>query len=761
MKMNVKNILDRMSEEDKIRLLSGKNNWQTMDFPEYGIPSIFMADGPCGLRKQTGTGDHLGIEDSVPVTATVSGGCLAATWNPDCAYENGRILGEEAASEQVDLLLAPAMNLVRSPLCGRNFEYFSEDPFLTGKIAVSYIKGVQSTGVGACPKHFAANNQETEREYINAVVDERALRETYLSGFEEAIKEGNPIAVMSALNRINGEYGAEHQHLLTDILREEWKFSGITISDWYGIVHQERAVAVGLDLEMPASCGVGEKRIKEALETGALTWESVNVCCMRLLETILKLEERKKQRMVENKNGIYQRNHRRSQKIAEEGIVLLKNENHVLPLSSGDQIAVIGCYAKDPKITLDGSARVISTGKDIPLDCMAEIAKADIPWAAGYTESDQPDGRELAEEAVALARESEKVVFFMGQTPGVEMEGHDREHLFLPKKQEELLEEILKVNSNVIVVLFNASAVVMPWADRVKGIFECFLAGQGAGKAIARLLYGEVNPSGKLPVSFTKCLEDTSAYMDFPGDGKEVHYSEGVFVGYKYYDRRRTELLYPFGFGLSYTEFAYLDCCTESEVFERDKDEIQVSVNVKNVGAVAGAEVVQLYVGMFDAGVRRPCRELKGFQKVFLEPQEEKRITFSLRKRDFAYYDTGFQEWCIPEGNYQIQIGSSSRDIRCRKSLMVVPYRKHLPPLTGWSSMGEMRATPLGEKYYMEAKAILGNYVTEDSPLFQKEELNDDAKLQKMPLRFLNLLTNGILDNDQLLAWIENVNRER
>lgn len=759
--MDVKVILNQMSMADKIHLLSGKNNWQTQDFPKYCIPSLSMADGPCGLRKQNGEGDHLGIEDSVPATATVSGGCLAATWNPECAFENGKLLGEEAAAENIDLLLAPAMNLVRSPLCGRNFEYLSEDPYLTGKIAAAYVEGVQSAGVGACPKHFAANNQETEREYIDAVVDERTLREIYLPGFEETIRKAEPMAVMAALNQINGEYGAEHRHLLTDILRDEWGFEGITISDWYGVVHQDKAIEAGLDLEMPTSCGVGAARIKAALEAGTLTAQAVDNACYRLLKTIEISENQKPCRRSDNKEAIYQQHHMKCQKIAGEGIVLLKNEESILPLKSTDHIAVIGLYAKEPKITLDGSARVISTGKDIPLEYIQKLAEKPVRWATGYTESADTIDEELIQEAVSLAKECEKVVYFMGQTAGIEMEGHDRSNLRLPQKQEYLLEQILAVNTNVIVVLSNASAVEMGWRDRVKGIFECFLAGQGFGSVIAKLLYGVVNPSGKLPVSFTRCLEDTSAYLNFPGDGKKVFYKEGVFVGYRYYDRKKTELLYPFGFGLSYTTFTYTDCQLETSVFDAGKEDINLSMVLKNTGNCAGAEVVQLYIGMFDTVVLRPRKELKGFQKVFLNPQEEAKVTFHLKKRDFAYYDEGHKDWYVPEGEYEILIGASSRDIRLSKKLLVIPEKKHLPPLTGWSTMGEFRKTPLGKKYFLEMKDMLERHMPENSVLFEKNDMRDEKKLDGMPLRFLNLLTNGILDNDHLLACIEDVNQER
>lgn len=762
--MNAEEILKRMTEEEKIRLLSGKNNWETVDFPEYACPALFFADGPCGLRKQNGRGDHLGIEDSVPATAAVSGACLAATWNQACAYENGRILGEEAADEEVDVLLAPAMNIVRSPLCGRNFEYFSEDPYLTGQIAAGYVRGVQSANTGACLKHYAVNNQETEREYIDAVIDERTLREIYLPAFEEAVVQARPQAVMSALNQINGVYGAEHKYLLTDILRNEWGFDGFTVSDWYGIVHPEKAAAAGMDLEMPFSNGVGAEKIRVALKEGRLTWEAVDTCCLHILKAVenctMRREQRRKEKRVE-KEQLLRQHHQKCRKIAEEGIVLLKNEDGVLPLAADEKIGVIGLYAKEPRITLDGSARVITDHMDIPLEYLVAEGGENVSWEPGYTENSGEADPILSERAAALAADCDKVVFFMGQPSGVEMEGHDRKHLNLPENQERLLERILSVNQNVIVILSNASAVAMPWKDQVKGIFECFMAGQGTGYAIAELLYGKCNPSGKLPVSFTKRLEDTSAYPYFPGNKESVQYAEGVFVGYRYYDMKQTDLLYPFGYGLSYTTFSYGCLKLERRIFAEGEEELQVSMILKNTGPYAGAEVVQLYIGMFDTGIRRPKKELKGFRKIYLQPGGEQCVNFTLRKRDFAYYDVRYQEWYVPEGEYRILIGASSTDIRLRDHLKVMPVKKHLKPLSGWSKIGEFRETPKGEMYFQKMKEILQLYMPEESVFFKKADLEKKEKVNELPLRFVNLLTDGRIGNDQLLSWIAEVNDER
>ncbi len=777
--------LSQLTLEEKIRMLSGKDWWQTVDYTEKGIPSITLADGPCGLRKQEGEGDHLGINDSIPATATVSGGCLAATWNPECARKNGQILGEEAANAGVDVLLAPALNLVRSPLCGRNFEYFSEDPYLTGEIAAAYAKGVQEAGVGCCLKHFAGNNQETEREYINAVIDERTLRELYLPGFETAVKEADPMSVMTALNQINGEYGAEHKHLLSDILREEWGFQGFTVSDWFGIVHPAKAVEAGMDLDMPYSGGVGAEKIRKAVEDGSLSEEAVDKCCLRLLRAVERSQEMKKLRTVKSREELHREHHKMVREIAREGMVLLKNDDGILPVKGGESLAVIGEYAKEPRYTLEGSARVIKTDLDIPYDFLekqAANAGCGICYAQGYAEegnlpseegrkkgesSPEEDTEEvrrrLEEEALQAAKNSSIVLFFLGQPAGVEMEGHDRKSISLPKEQEELLEKVCEVNPNVVVILSNASAVAMPWIDQVKGVLECFMAGQGMGCALAEILFGIVNPSGKLPVSFTKRLEDTSAYFHFPGSKKEVVYGEGVFVGYRYYDKKMTDLLFPFGYGLSYTRFSYSDMKPEREVFGEGEDEISLSLKVKNVGERAGAEVVQLYVGMFDYIEKRPEKELKRFCKVFLEAGEEKTVTFTLNKRDFAFYYAEKAEWFVPDGTYYLKAGASCQDIRLEKAITVYGKKRHRKPVSGWSTLGELRETEAGEKVFWKIMEYLEPYIPkegEESDSIFKRMLSRD-KINQMFLRRVILVTNGRVDNDMLLSWVEEANADR
>ncbi|MCC8103755.1 MAG: glycoside hydrolase family 3 C-terminal domain-containing protein [Clostridiales bacterium] len=763
--------LKKMKLDEKIRFLSGKNWWETVDFPEYGIPSIFLADGPCGLRKQEGEGDHLGIHKSVPATATVSGACLAATWSDSCARMNGQIIGEEAAEAGVDVLLAPALNLMRSPLCGRNFEYFSEDPLLTGRIASAYANGVQEAGVGCCLKHYAVNNQETEREYINAAIDERTLRELYLPGFEMAVKDAHPLSVMSALNQINGVYGAENFHLLTEILREEWGFDGFTVSDWFGIVHPAKAVEAGMDLDMPYSNGIGAQKIRAAYDAGTLSEEAIDQCCLHLLNAIDRIQSMKKNRTTESRSTLHKKHHEMCRDIAREGIVLLKNEN-ILPLTAGQSIGMIGLCAKEPRDTLSGSARVIRTALDVPCDFLNQYAAengSSCSYAQGYellssgTQTDSVSAStddDLTLEALSLAKACDTVLFFMGQPEDVEMEGHDRKNILLPENQERLLQKVLEINPRTVVILQNASPVAMPWHDQTAAILECFMAGQGIGAALADILFGKVNPSGKLPMSFTQRLEDTSAYFHFPGNKREVSYGEGVFVGYRYYDIKKTQLLYPFGHGLSYTSFMYTDLKLEHPVFAANQETISVSVQIKNTGDMDGAEVIQLYVGMFDDVVRRPEKELKGFQKVFLKAREEKVVTFTLDKRAFAFYYEEYQEWYAPEGDYTILVGASSQDIRLQSTLHVIPERAHKKSVSGWSTVGALRETPEGEDIWKKLKTHLDQSIpAADDNLFAS--MLTEEKINQMPLRFLNLISNGQIDNDELLQFIARANKTR
>ncbi|MFP3155864.1 glycoside hydrolase family 3 C-terminal domain-containing protein [Lachnospiraceae bacterium ZAX-1] len=758
----IEELLDEMTLDEKIGLLSGKDFWQSQDYEKYGISSLAMADGPCGLRKQEEEEDHLGIHKSVEATAFVSGPLIAASWDRNLAELLGATLGEEASSMGISLLLGPAVNIQRSPLCGRNFEYYSEDPYLTGDIAYACVNGIQKQGVGACIKHFAANNQETEREYINEIIDERTLREIYLTAFEKAIKEAKPWAVMTALNKVNGDFGAEHKGLLVDLLRDEWGYEGITISDWFGIDNRAKALAAGLDLEMPTSCGIGAKRINAGLQSGILSEHDIQKACRRILRCIVKDDK------VRRPQGGFdqEKHHRIARKAAEEGSVLLKNERNILPLERGDKITVIGEYAMKARFQMEGSAKVIPTMVDQPLDCIRDISAEPVCYAKGYSTGVADEQELLIQEAVKAAQISEKAIVFLAIPEGVESEGHDRKNIALPSNQVRLLEQVLQVQKNVIVILFNGAPIEMPWIDRVPAVMECFLGGQAIGSAIAKLLYGKSNPSGKLPVSFPVKLEDTPCYFDFPGDKETVNYSEGVFVGYRYYEKRAVETLFAFGHGLSYTTFDYSKMKVQNKEGDLiaqylDNQEIAIEVLIKNSGMRAGAEVVQLYVGMFDSSVKKPVKELKGFEKIWLEPGEEGKVVFILNKRSFAYYRTEINDWYTDPGEYKIMIGSSSTDIRLADSLNVSPEKIIPKRLTGWSTIGDLRSFPKGRELFEQWKeVVLEHSVMEEiTQCFKRDE--NDEELNKIALRFLTLATNSIIDYDAMKSGLEQCNRER
>lgn len=757
--MNIKELLSKMTVEEKAALLAGKDFWRTKDYKEYGIPSLELADGPCGLRKQFDEYDHLGIHKSAPATAQLSGPALAATWDKELISRIGESLGVECRAYDVDVLLGPAVNIQRSPLCGRHFEYFSEDPFLTGKTALSYINGVQSQGVGACIKHFAANNQETEREYIDTVIDERALREIYLAAFEEPVKEAKPWAVMTALNQINEEYCSENSYLLTNILRREWRYEGLTVSDWWGVNDRARAVMAGLDLEMPASQGIGEKKIIEAVRKKELDEEAVDLCCERIIRYAVKAREEKKEKPKLD----LMEHHKLVRYAASQSIVLLKNEAGALPLQRGLKIAAIGEYMVKPRFKLEGSALVNQATEDIPLEELRKLSLGEVTYAIGFsseeeTSSEKEEREELLVEAQIAAKEADAAIVFVGLPFGSESEGHDRKHLHLPENQVELIERIASVQSRTIVVIANGGPVDMPWLDRVQGVFECFLGGQGMGGALAGLIYGLDNPSGKLPVTFPRELCHTPAYFNFPGDKLKVEYKEGIFVGYRYYDKKQVEPLFPFGFGLSYTNFEYSDIKLDKREMS-DEKLLKVSVRIKNTGAVPGKEVVQLYVGQFDSSVLKPVKELKGFEKISLLSGEEKEVEFLLDRRAFAFYHTELEDWYVDSGEYKILIGSSSRDIRLEDRITIIPKVELPKKITGWSKTGRFLETRAGRECFEKIKKSLKSY-TDKSLTDIADQEDFEERLKDLPIRMITLYTQTIINNDIMEEYLRTCNEE-
>ncbi|MEH6956591.1 glycoside hydrolase family 3 C-terminal domain-containing protein [Neobacillus drentensis] len=693
MSRNIKELINEMTLEEKAILCSGLDFWNTKAIERLGIPSIMMTDGPHGLRKQVGDTDHLGINKSVPSTCFPSAAGLACSWDKDLVNKVGGAIGEECQAENVAIVLGPGANIKRSPLCGRNFEYFSEDPFLSSKLSAQFIKGVQSQGVGTSLKHFAVNNQEYKRMSIDAVVDERTLREIYLASFEEAVKEGQPWTVMAAYNKVNGDYCSENKKLLTEVLKEEWGFDGLVVTDWGGINERDFGLAAGLDLEMPSSGGIGDNKIIEAVKEGRISEDVLDQAVERLLKIIFKAVENKQENAVYSK----EEHHALAREAARESMVLLKNEDNILPINEVESIAVIGAFAKNPRYQGGGSSHINPTKLDSIYEELAKVAgdKTTLFFANGYALESDEVNEILIEEAVEAAKQAKVAVIFAGLPERYESEGFDRKHLSIPDNHKILIEAVAEVQNNVIVVLSNGAPIEMPWLDRVKGVLEGYLGGQALGGAIADLLFGHTSPSGKLAETFPKKLIHNPSYLNFPGDGETVEYREGIFVGYRHYDTRDVEPLFPFGYGLSYTSFEYSDLQVEKKQI-KDDETITVTVKIKNTGSMTGKEVVQLYVRDVESTISRPEKELKGFEKVSLQPGEEKTVTFELGKRAFAYYNVKLKEWHVETGTFDLLVGTSSRNILLRDTVDVESTVTIRKLLTRNSTFGELMEHPVG-----------------------------------------------------------------
>lgn len=660
MELKYKKIIEQMSLEEKARMMSGKNTWESVDFEKYGIPSIFMSDGPHGIRKQAGAGDHLGLNASIPSTCFPTASTVANSWDEKLGEEIGMALGEEAVSVGVQVILGPGLNIKRSPLCGRNFEYFSEDPYHAGKMAAAYVRGIQKNGVAACPKHFAANNQEYRRMANNAVVDERTFRELYTTGFEIAVKEGYAQAIMSAYNEINGSYANENAHLLRDILVDEWGFQGIVISDWGGSNDHALGVKNGSHLEMPGTGNSGVYDILKAVESGTLLEEELDHRLDQLLQMIFKISDMEK--MHEKGSFDVEAHHQLARKAAEESIVLLKNQDQILPIKKGTRVAIIGDFAKTPRYQGAGSSLVnpVKTPESI-LDVIHESGLKLTAYAKGYKRNSKPN-KKMIEEAVEAAKEAEVVLLFVGLDENYECEGLDRSHMHMPLAQQQLIDEISTVNENVVVVLSAGSSIEMPWYSYVKGIVHGYLGGQAGASAMMHILTGRVCPSGKLNETYPISYKDTPIYEYYPEKKRNSLYKESLYVGYRYYTTVGKRVRFPFGYGLSYTEFSYenLQVTKKGVVF-----------TLKNTGVVAGTEIVQLYVGRQSDTVFRPIRELKGFQRVTLEPGEEKQVEILFDDKTFRFYDTRTERWEIETGSYQIMIGKNAEEMLLEGQIFV------------------------------------------------------------------------------------------
>ena len=768
-------LLAQISLEEKAGLCSGKNFWNLKGVERLNIPSIMITDGPHGLRKQNTASDHLGIGDSVPAVCFPTASALGSSWDKNLLREIGAALGEKSAHENVAVLLGPGMNIKRHPSCGRNFEYFSEDPLLTGELAAAMIDGIQSHNVGACIKHFAVNNHENGRMVVDVLVDERTLHEIYLKGFEIAVKKSRPWMTMCAYNRLNGIYCSDHRELLTDILRDQWGFDGVVVTDWGAMNERVFAIRAGLDLEMPASGGENEQKIIKAVQMGELDKNDLDKACINILSMIFKsLQMRPAPSIDEQQQHLLAQHlltqHLLAQRAAEDSAVLLKNDGAILPLATTKTVALIGEFAKSPRYQGAGSSRVNPTQVDCAFDRIKDLLGSD---KVLYAENE--------EDAVKAARAADCAIIFAGLPSSYESEGFDREHLRLPEQHDRLIKEVARANPNSIVVLMNGAPVLMPWLEAPKAILECYLGGQAGGAAIANLLFGKANPSGKLAETFPLSQADIPSDRYFLNDLRQSQYREGLYVGYRYFDTMQKPVLFPFGHGLSYTQFEYKDLVLSKTSLD-EGEELEVAFQLTNSGAHDGKEIVQLYVRDVASTLHRPAHELKAFEKVHLKAGETKRVKLKLDGDAFSYFDPASRQWVIEEGAFEIQIAASSRDVRLAQTIIVRSPFRQTPPdpaeqiaFTGSqievshevfaimlkrpipdvepvrpyhlnSALGELRASFIGNRFRkMVIKRMLKTFgsSSDDTSSDNTMTLMVKRSLDGLPLRALVLLSGG------------------
>ena len=747
--MDINSILKKMTLEEKAMICSGKDFWRTEPFDHLGIPSVMMCDGPHGLRKQEGDSDHLGINVSIKAVCFPTASALASSFDRELVYEVAETLGNECQAENVSMLLGPGLNIKRSPLCGRNFEYFSEDPYLSAEMTTEFVKGLQSKHIAACLKHYAANNQETMRLTSDSVVDERTLREIYLASFEKPVKEGKPYSVMCSYNMINGEFLSENKKLLTDILRDEWGFDGFVVTDWGAVQDRVKGLLAGLDLEMPGPGAGNTEKIIAAVKDGALPESKLDEAVVNLLTYISRYSENRDINTVFD----HEKDFEKAGEIAKECAVLLKNDNDLLPLEKTARIVFIGEFAEKPRYQGSGSSFINSAKVSNAVEQVKDYT--DIKYVKGYIAKSSDIDEALENEAVEAARCADAVVIFAGLPNSYETEGADRKHLDLPCNQNHLIEEVVKVQNNVVIVLHNGAPVVMPWINSVSSILEMYLAGDNVGKATVALLFGDANPSGKLAESFPVKLADTPPYMFFPGERGIAEYREGIYVGYRYYDIREMDVLFPFGHGLSYTKFEYSDIQVSKEKI-LDTDSVTVSVKVKNTGNVAGKEVVQFYVHDVESSVGRPVRELKQFEKISLNPGEEKTVSVVLDKQAFAYYETRLPGWFVESGPYIIEAGSSSRDIRLCTEIEVESTQEIPVVFTRHSTMGEITKTEKGRAIMERFQGDRKSGASSIEHLGEGAEEMVKAMMMEMPLK--SAVTFGAMTEEQLQGLLAALN---
>jgi beta-glucosidase len=751
--VEIREILSKLNLEEKASLCSGQDFWTTKAIERLGIGSYVLTDGPHGLRKQATRSDRVGLHEAVPATCFPPGVGLAATWNRALAEAVGEALGRECQAEGVGVILGPGVNIKRSPLCGRNFEYLSEDPYLAGELARHQVKGIQSQGVGASVKHFAANNQETARMLVDAIVDERTLREIYLPAFEAVVTGSQPWTVMCSYNRLNGTYASQHRWLLTELLKEEWGHTGLVVSDWGAVDDRAEALAAGMELEMPGDGGAGDAEIVEAVRAGRLDPAVLD----RAVERILTLHAR----VVEGRRPGAQvdaaAHHALARRVAGEGIVLLRNEGAVLPLPRAGRIAFLGAFARRPRYQGGGSSHIRPTRLDTAHEAAVRLlaGHGEVTYAPGYDPATETVDAEQIREARRAAAAADAAVVFIGLTDRFESEGFDRRHLRIPDNHVALLEAVAEVQPRLAVVLSNGSPIEMPWLARAPAVLEACLGGQAGGSAVVDVLFGEVNPSGKLAETFPVRLEDSPATLSFPGDRDRVEYREGLFVGYRYHDAARVAPLFPFGHGLSYTTFEYSGLSLDRASMD-ERETLNVSVRVKNTGRLAGQEVVQLYVRDEAASVVRPEKELKGFEKVALAPGEEKVVRFALSRRAFAFWDLRTHAWKVEPGDFTILVGASSRDLRLTGRVTV---RAHAPAPRVFdrnASFAEALEHPATAAWAREVRERFLDRVGKYDP-GTPEAAMMEAMVRELPLRVLVRL-GRVLSPAQLTTLVDVMN---
>lgn len=745
--MEIQNILSQMTLEEKASMLNGLNFWQLKGVERLGVPSVMVTDGPHGLRKQTGESDHLGLNASVPATAFPTAAGLACSFDRALVREVGEALGDLCQQEDVAVILGPGANIKRSPLCGRNFEYFSEDPYLAGEIAAAHIQGVQSRNVGTSLKHFAMNNQEHRRMSVNVSCDERTRREIYLAAFERAVKKGKPWTVMCSYNKIDGTYSSENFWLLRQVLRDEWGFDGFTMTDWGACNDHIKGIEAGMDLSMPSLGASADDAVVEAVRSGRLDERVVDEAVARILNIIDRFTSNRK---VDPDFSLGVQHHL-ARKVAREAAVLLKNDG-TLPLKSKGKIAFIGEFAEKPRYQGGGSSHINAYEITSALEAVRSVAKVD--YARGFrTDADVVDDALMAE-AVALAKDADVVVLFLGLPDSFESEGFDRTHMRMPECQTKLLDAICEVNGKVAVVLHNGSPIEMPWADKVQAILEMYLGGQAVGGATVDLLFGAVSPSGKLAETFPLRLEDNPSYLNFPGDGDSVNYAEGLYVGYRWYDARRMPVRWPFGHGLSYTTFEYSNMRLSAEKLGQDET-LEVLVDVTNTGSVGAKEIVQLYVHSAHEGISRPEQELKGFEKVYVAPGATETVRFRLCKRAFSYYNVDIADWYAEGGAYELRVGASSRDIRLTAQVELAPGKPLPVKVTPDTTLGDAKKIPGWEQVIGQLAQAMAQNAPQGDAMF-------DAMMREMPLHALKSFGGGAVNDavlEQIVAGLNAIQR--